>query len=95
MRSLHGELTAVQDFRRGQGRKRTMDRVLTAHVLSAELANIKGCLAAAQFARLLSEVQLTAGSERAAMHDRLEISGIRGTLITFDALHTVRHRGTD
>ena len=50
MRSLHAELAAVPDFRRAQGRKHTVASVLTVHVL-AEIANMKGCLAAAQFAR--------------------------------------------
>ncbi len=53
MRSLHGELAAVPDFRRAQGRKHTVACVLAMHVL-AELANMKGCLAAAQFARSLA-----------------------------------------
>ncbi len=177
VRSLHDELAAVQDFRRGQGRKHTAACVLTVHVL-AELANMKGCLAAAQFARSLSPAQLEAigawknprtgvrdpvskstihrvvqsidpaaledvvarysrprfplararaadgkrtgeshyetvalvdhasgaplgllgfngdGGEPAAMHDLLERSDIRGTVITVDALHTVRATAT-
>ena len=59
MRSLHGELAAVPDFRRGQGRKHTVACVLTVHIL-AERANMKGCLAAAQFARSLSQDELEA-----------------------------------
>ena len=54
MRSLHAELAAVPDFRRAQGKKHTVARVLTVHVL-AEIANMKGCLAAAQFARAVPE----------------------------------------
>ena len=50
MRSLHAGLAAVPDFRRAQGKKHTVACVLTVHIL-AELANMKGCLAAAQFAR--------------------------------------------
>ena len=59
MRSLHAELAAVPDFRRAQGRKHTVASVLTVHVL-AEIANMKGCLAAAQFARALSQEELEA-----------------------------------
>ena len=59
MRSLHAELAAVPDFRRAQGRKHTVASVLTVHVL-AELANMKGCLAAAQFAQSLSQEELEA-----------------------------------
>ncbi len=179
MRSLHAELAAVPDHRRAQGRKHTVASVLTVHIL-ATLANMKGCLAAEQFARSLSQEQLAAvgawrnpktglrepvakstlhrvvravdpealegvlrryaagrlplaralagdgkrirganrnggghhetvalvdhatgapaamlgfadeGGERAAMHDLLERAGIRGKVITLDALHTVR-----
>ncbi len=59
MRSLHAELAAVPDFRRAQGRKHAVACVLAVHVL-AELANMKGCLAAAQFARSLSQEELAA-----------------------------------
>ena len=59
MRSLHAELAAVPDFRRAQGRKHAAACVLAARVL-AELANMKGCLAAAQFARALSQEELAA-----------------------------------
>ena len=59
MRSLHAELAAVPDFRRAQGKKHTVACVLTVHLL-AELANMKGCLAAAQFARSLSQEELEA-----------------------------------
>ena len=59
MRSLHAELAAVPDFRRAQGKKHTVACVLTVHLL-AELANMKGCLGAAQFARSLSQEELEA-----------------------------------
>ena len=59
MLSLHAELAAVPDFRRAQGRKHAVACVLAMHVL-AELANMKGCLAAAQFARSLSQAELEA-----------------------------------
>ena len=59
MRSLHAELAEVPDFRRAQGKKHTVACVLTVHIL-AELANMKGCLAAAQFARALSQEELKA-----------------------------------
>ena len=59
MRSLHAELAAVPDFRRAQGKKHTVACVLTVHVL-ADLTNMKGCLAAAQFAHSLSQEELEA-----------------------------------
>ncbi len=59
MRSLHAELAAVRDFRRAQGRKHGVACALTVHVL-AELANMKGSLAAARFARSLSQEELEA-----------------------------------
>ncbi len=59
MRSLHDELAAVADFRRAQGRKHGVACVLACHVL-AELANMKGCLATAEFARALSQEELAA-----------------------------------
>ncbi len=59
MRSLHAELAAVPDCRRPQGRKHTVASVLAVHVL-ATLANMRGCLAAAQFARALSQEELAA-----------------------------------
>ena len=179
MRSLYAELAAVEDYRRAQGRKHTIACVLTVHIL-ATLANMKGCLAAAQFAQALSQEELAAigawrnpktgrrepvakstihrvvqsvdpealeavlrrysgirlpqlralagdgkrirganrngsghhetvalvdhasgapvallgftdeGGERAAMHDLLERTDIRGRVVTLDALHTVR-----
>ena len=170
MCSLHGEPATVQDFR-GIGEGSTqVARVLTVHVL-AELANVKGCPAAAQFAavavpgpaegrrawenpeteprgpvskpaihRAVGSIDLAAleevgvrssrprfplaralaanrnagnhdetvalvnlasgaplalpgftddGGERAAMRDLPELSDIRGTVITVDALRTV------
>ena len=59
MRSLYGELAAIPDFRRAQGKKHTVACVLAVHIL-AELANMKGCLAAAQFARSLTQEELKA-----------------------------------
>ena len=59
MRALHAELMRIPDFRRRQGRKHTVACVLCVHIL-AELANMKGCLAAAQFARALSQEELEA-----------------------------------
>ncbi len=47
----------VPDFRRAQGKKRSAACVLNVHVL-VELANMKGCLAAAQFAKVLSQKEL-------------------------------------
>ena len=59
MRALHAELMGIPDFRRRQGRKHTVACVLCVHIL-AELANMKGCLAAAQFAKALSQEELAA-----------------------------------
>ena len=59
MRSVHDGLAVVLGFRRAQGRKHTVASVLTVHVL-VELANMKGCLAAAQFAESLSQKHLEA-----------------------------------
>ena len=56
MRFLHHELATIPDFRRGREGSTRVACVLTVHVL-AELANMKGCLAAAQFARSLSPAQ--------------------------------------
>ena len=59
MRSLYDELAAMPDHRRAQGRKHTVACVLAVHVL-AVMANMRGCLAAEQFARSLSQEQLAA-----------------------------------
>ncbi len=59
MRALHAELMGIPDFRRRQGRRHTAACVLSVHIL-AELANMKGCLAAAQFAKALSQKELAA-----------------------------------
>ena len=59
MRSMYRELAAVADFRRAQGKKHTVACVLTVHLL-AERANMKGCLAAAQYAQSLSQTELEA-----------------------------------
>ena len=64
MRSLRAGLEAVPDFRRAQGMKHTVACVLTVHAL-AGLANMKGCLAAARFAKSLSREELaTVGAWR-------------------------------
>ena len=59
LRSLYDELAALPDHRRAQGRKHTVACVLSVHVL-ATMANMRGCLAAEQFARSLSQGQLEA-----------------------------------
>ncbi len=59
MRSLYDELAALPDHRRAQGRKHTVACVLSVHLL-ATMANMRGCLAAEQFARALSQEQLAA-----------------------------------
>ncbi len=59
MRSLYEELASVDDFRRKQGMKHTVACVLTLIIL-ATFANMKGCMAVAQFARALSQEELEA-----------------------------------
>ena len=59
MRSLYAEFVAVPDFRCAQGRRHSVVCVLCIHML-AVLANMKGCLAAAQFAQSLSQTELEA-----------------------------------
>ena len=57
MRSLYQELAAIPDYRRAQGKKHSIACVLTVHIL-ATLANMKGCIAAAQFAGSLTQEEL-------------------------------------
>ena len=59
LRSLYGELAAVPDFRRAQGRKHTVASVLAVYIL-ARLANCRGPVAAAEYARQLSQSELKA-----------------------------------
>ena len=59
LRSLYGELAAVPDFRRAQGRKHTVASVLAVYIL-ARLANCRGPVAAAEYARQLSQAELKA-----------------------------------
>lgn len=59
LRSLYQELTEVKDFRRGQGRKHSVASVLSVYIL-ARLANLRGPIAAAEYAQLLSQRELEA-----------------------------------
>ena len=59
MRALNGELMRIQGFRRRQGCKQTVACVPCVHI-HAELANMRGCLATAQFAKALSQAELAA-----------------------------------
>lgn len=59
LRSLYEELDAVQDFRRAQGRKHTVASVLAVYIL-ARLANLRGPVAAAEYAQQLSQSELKA-----------------------------------
>ncbi len=59
LRSLYDELMRVPDFRRAQGRKHTSASVLAVHIL-ALLADMHGCLAAAQYAKSLNQTELEA-----------------------------------
>ena len=59
LRSLYDELAAVPDFRRAQGRKHTVASVLAVYIL-ARLANCRGPVAAAEYARQLSQSELKA-----------------------------------
>ncbi len=57
LRSLYSELETIPDARRSQGKKHSVASVLTTPVF-AELTNMKGCMAAADFALLLTQKQL-------------------------------------
>ena len=59
LRSLYEELAAVQDFRRAQGRKHSVASVLAVYIL-ARLANLRGPVAAAEYAQQLSQSELKA-----------------------------------
>ena len=59
MRSLYQELAGIPDFRRGQGRKHTVASVLAVYIL-ARLANMRGPVAAAEYAQKLSQRELEA-----------------------------------
>ena len=59
LRSLYEELARVQDFRRAQGRKHPVASVLAVYVL-AWLANLRGPVAAAEYASKLTQRELQA-----------------------------------
>ena len=59
MRSLYAELAGIPDFRRRQGRKHTVASVLAVYIL-ARLANMRGPVAAAEYAQKLSQQELEA-----------------------------------
>ena len=59
LRSLYEELARVKDFRRAQGRKHTVASVLAVYVL-AWLANLRGPVAAAEYASKLTQRELQA-----------------------------------
>ena len=59
MRSLYEELAGIPDFRRRQGRKHTVASVLAVYIL-ARLANMRGPVAAAEYAQKLSQQELEA-----------------------------------
>ena len=59
LRSLYRELTEVRDFRRAQGRKHSVATVLAVYIL-ARLANLRGPVAAAEYAQKLSQRELQA-----------------------------------
>ncbi len=97
MRSLHDELAAVPDYRRAQGRKHTVACVLSVHIL-ATMANMRGCLAAAQFARALSQEQLAAigawKNPKTGLHEPVAKSTLHRVVQSLDpeALEDVLHR---
>lgn len=97
MRSLHGELAAVPDYRRAQGRKHTAACVLSVHIL-ATMANMRGCLAAAQFARALSQKQLAAigawKNPKTGLHEPVAKSTLHRVVQSLgpEALEDVLHR---
>ena len=53
-RSLYEELATIPDHRRGQGRKHSIATVLAVHIL-ATLSNMRGPVAAAEYARSLDQ----------------------------------------
>ena len=59
LRSLYEELARVKDFRRAQGRKHPVASVLAVYVL-AWLANLRGPVAAAEYASKLTQRELQA-----------------------------------
>ena len=59
LRSLYEELAAIEDFRRPQGRKHTVASTLSVYIL-ARLANMRGPVAAAEYASKLSQRELEA-----------------------------------
>ncbi len=97
MRSLHDELAAVPDYRRAQGRKHTVACVLSVHILAA-MANMRGCLAAAQFAKALSQEQLAAigawKNPKTGLHEPVAKSTLHRVVQSLDpeALEDVLHR---
>ncbi len=59
LRSLYEDLSQMRDFRRGQGRKHTLGCAFSILIL-AQLSGFNGSMAAAQFAKALSEKELKA-----------------------------------
>ena len=59
LRSLYQELTEGKDFRRGQGRKRSVASVFSVYIL-VRLANLSGPVAAAEYAQMFSQKELRA-----------------------------------
>ena len=59
LRSLYEELAAIEDFRRPQGRKHTAAATLAVYIL-ARLANMRGPVAAAEYASKLDQRELAA-----------------------------------
>ena len=57
MRSLYDELASIPDHRRAQGRKHSIATVLAVHIL-ATLSNMRGPVAAAEYARSLDQEEL-------------------------------------
>ena len=57
MRSLYEELASIPDHRRAQGRKHSIASVLAVHIL-ATLCNMRGPVAAAEYARSLDQEEL-------------------------------------
>ena len=97
MRSLYAELAAIPDYRRAQGRKHTVACVLTIHLL-ATMANMKGCLAAAQFAKALSQDELEAvgawKNPKTGLYEPVAKSTLHRVVQSVDpeALEAVLHR---
>ena len=72
LRALYRDLVTLPENRRAQGKRHSLATVLAIHIL-ADRANMKGCTAAAEFARTLSQEELAAiGARKSRQTGRCE-----------------------